>query len=456
MNNHLERNLKIVVPNGELEVSSNDQNHVHESVSVLNDRHAFIMIGGKASIMNIEKGIDGRRKITFSTVADFKARYKNRNYEVLSFDKSKQFNAATEWLKWPGRREYDDLCFRPGVEVPENFFNLYSGFALEPKQGCWDKMKRHLFKVICNNDEQLYNYLLAYLARLFQYPGGDRPGVALVLLGKQGTGKGAFVRNVGQIFGNHFLHISQQGQVTGRFNSHMIQTILMFVDEGVWGGDKVAEGVLKALITEPTIAIEAKGKDIITVENHVNLIIASNNDWVIPAGLEERRYVVFNVSDEHMQDYSYFDEIEQEMNHGGREAMLYDLLNMDISDVNLRDIPRTNGLLGQIEQSLDSVHKFWVEAIKEGSIPLSLDFITNTEHPAEEREWEGWHAKEYVYQAYVAHCRQLGNRHPSSKGQFYKKIKDICPEFISQRETTEQRRPGYWFPPLEYCRAEFE
>ncbi len=92
-----------------------------------------------------------------------------------------------------------------------------------------------------------------------------------------------------RILGPHFYAIHHTKKLTGNFNSHLKDVILAFADEAFWAGDKQAEGVLKAMITEPFVSIEHKGKDAIQIKNHINICIASNNDWVIPAGMEERR-----------------------------------------------------------------------------------------------------------------------------------------------------------------------
>jgi hypothetical protein len=39
--------------------------------------------------------------------------------------------------------------------------------------------------------------------------------------------------------------------------------------------------------------------------------MASNNDWVIPAGPDARRFFVLNVSDARKQDFSYFEKINK-------------------------------------------------------------------------------------------------------------------------------------------------
>ena len=43
----------------------------------------------------------------------------------------------------------------------------------------------------------------------------------------------------------------------------MRDKLVVYADEAFWAGDKKAEGVLKAMITEDTIQIEMKGKDVV-------------------------------------------------------------------------------------------------------------------------------------------------------------------------------------------------
>ena len=52
---------------------------------------------------------------------------------------------------------------------------------------------------------------------------------------------------------------------------------------------------------------------------------------MIPAGFKERRWAVFDMGEAHVQDHAYFAAITQEMDNGGREALLYHLLNFDLS-----------------------------------------------------------------------------------------------------------------------------
>ncbi len=57
----------------------------------------------------------------------------------------------------------------------------------------------------------------------------------------------------------------------------------------------------------------------------VHLIVASNNERIVNAAPEERRFCMLDLSDARMQDHPYFAAIEDQMKTGGLEAMLYDL-----------------------------------------------------------------------------------------------------------------------------------
>ena len=113
--------------------------------------------------------------------------------------------------------------------------------------------------------------------------------------------------------------------LTGNFNAHLEECVLLFVDEAFWAGDKQGEAQLKRMITEPTIMIERKGFDSEMAPNRLHIVMASNSDWVIPAGIDERRFAVLDVDGAKQQDERYFGAIQNELDTGGYEALLHDL-----------------------------------------------------------------------------------------------------------------------------------
>jgi hypothetical protein len=73
--------------------------------------------------------------------------------------------------------------------------------------------------------------------------------------------------------------------------------VLLFGDEAFYAGDKKHESILKMLITEEMITIEAKGVDAEVSGNCIHLMMASNESWVVPAGMDDRRFFVLDVGD---------------------------------------------------------------------------------------------------------------------------------------------------------------
>ncbi len=424
-------------------------------IEVLNQEHAVVMIGGKCCILNEVIDPDfGRPDITLSSPNDFRNRYLNERL-MLEDGPKKSRSIADLWLQSKERRQYQGIGMFPGRNVP-GFYNLFRGLAVKPKPGRWDMFREHIHEVLCNSDEQADTWLMNWLALIVQSimrGSYERTEVAVVLRGGRGAGKGTFARAYGSIFGPHFQHITNPTQFLGRFNQHLKDCLLLFADEAFWAGDKVGEGVLKGLITEPTIRVEPKGKDSFEVRNHANIIIASNNDWVVPAGLDERRFMVLDVNDFHLQDHTYFRALRAEMEKGGIAAMLYDLLQMDLEGVNLRAVPQTAGLFEQKLLSADTVTKWWHSRLEEGCQLKS------------EGVWTSYEETQTLYIQYAEYAKLTSHRYVEDERIFSRKLRGLClhkgddaPGIIGPRRPIigGKRARVLIFPALSESRRRFE
>ena len=85
------------------------------------------------------------------------------------------------------------------------------------------------------------------------------------------------------LFGAQGGMASRPDHVVGKFNGHLMNSCLLFADEAFFAGSHAQADALKGLITEPKIVLEAKGKDIIEVDNHISMIIASNHVMIVQA-----------------------------------------------------------------------------------------------------------------------------------------------------------------------------
>ena len=181
-------------------------------------------------------------------------------HELKAENDKKPPTKAQLWLKSPDRRTYKNIVFNPRIAGHyDNNFNIWKGFAVQPIKGDCSLFWDHVQQIICAGKEPHYVYIRKWLAHLIQNPWII--ATAIVLRGKQGTGKGTFVEAIGKLLGSHYAPLANLDQILGRFNSHLKNAILVLADEAIWGGNKREIGALKALITEPKMFIEGKGKD---------------------------------------------------------------------------------------------------------------------------------------------------------------------------------------------------
>jgi hypothetical protein len=250
----------------------------------------------------------------------------------------------------------------------------------------------------------------------------------VVLRGGQGIGKSFYAEHFGELFGRHFIPVTDPKQVVGNFNKVLHNALFVFSDEAFAANDKRAEGVLKGLVTQSHITIEPKGVDAFKAAKYFRLLLASNKGWVVPTDIDDRRFFVLDVGEVHKDDTAHFGAIDAEWKTGGREAFMEFLLKRDIGSFNHRRRPETAALVDQKIHTLGGVHRVFYELLASGSAPVALT--------DEERVFIPTHDL-YNY------CQKKYSE--SSLGKALSKISD---NKISVREQCgEKRKKGFWLPP---------
>ena len=137
----------------------------------------------------------------------------------------------------------------------------------------------------------------------------------------------------------HFRQVNSTDQLTGRFNGHMKGVLPLHANEASWGGNKSERGKLKAMVTDATLPIEMKGHDIIDVDNYLRLIVSSNEDWPVPIDMDDRRFLVLDVSPTYQQNQVFFADLHRQMDNGGRAALMHDLMAVNLTGFAPRNKP---------------------------------------------------------------------------------------------------------------------
>lgn len=349
----------------------NDAVHPFEK---LNREFAWTIAGGGSHILWETADEKGRAKLEHLDTATFHAKFAAHQMTV-----GNRRRKVTElWMEDKGRRAYDGIVFMPEQSAPPRFYNLWRGFACAPATAASHHpalaaFLEHARENVCRGDEALTRWLLGYFAHLVQRP-WEKPLVALVFRGGKGVGKNALIERVGALLGMHFTLASNRRYLVGNFNSHLENCLLFVLDEAFWSGDKQAEGVLKDLITGARHLVEHKGKTPYQVDNRTRVAIVGNEDWLVPASHDERRYAVFDVGDGRKQDRAFFQAMREGMEAGGYPHLLRFLMDFDLAGIDVNDAPLTEALADQKEESLEPFPKWWLKCIDNGYIE-GIDFV---------------------------------------------------------------------------------
>jgi hypothetical protein len=417
-----------------------------QDLAAMNAQHCIISdMGGKCIVANESKDpVSGEAMVTFSSFEAIGNRYANRKKQ-LGLDANNQpkfVPLASWWLHHTQHRQLDYIAFAPGREFP-NVYNLWHGFAVHPEEGDCSLYLGHIRDNVCQGDAILYDYIIKWMAQCVQRP-GEPAGTALVLRGKMGTGKGQFVRWLGSLFGRNFLPVTKPEHITGQFNKHMGECILLFGDECFFAGNKQHEQILKVLVTEREWLIEPKGIDAIKSRSCLHIILAANEEWTVPVDQDDRRYCCIEIGDKHKRDRRYFDAMERQMLSGGREALLHMLLHVDLDGFNVEDFPRTAEHDRQRANTRTGVTAIVEEACHEGTLPFSLVNYPNVVVTS------GAHA----FDNYIVGHHSLRYVGPV-------RIKDVLRDEWEtktwrQRVGPIERPCGIEFKPLEWVRDKFQ
>jgi hypothetical protein len=220
------------------------------------------------------------------------------------------------------------------------------------------------------------------------------------------------------------------------------------LDEALWAGDKKGEGVLKALITEPRLQLEAKFRDPIMVDNRLRIMVASNEDWIVPAGIGDRRWFILDVANTYAgtDHRDYWVALYGEIKNGGAAAMFYDLLAMDLSDFDVRAVPHTAAKAQQQAHSLLGTNAWLYHVLQEGKIGSEA--------------WEKTGlaiGTEHAYSCYEEYSKRQRHYKPDTKPVWSKKIRKALGLCLGETRTStgKERERRFILAPLTDCRHRF-
>jgi hypothetical protein len=240
-------------------------------------------------------------------------------------------------------------------------------------------MKKFLFDIWASGDPIAYTYIVSWVAGLVTNLTGINQ-VALVMVSRQGAGKGTFLEFLEYILRKtNILSVNGVDAVVGKFNRLLQGKRLINMNEMSSTAETFRSNFdkLKMNITDPTILIQPKGVDHYSVKNISNYLVFTNHRDAVIVEVDDRRYPIFEMATTKLNDEEFFNTIREKCFNQDVADEFYTYL-LDFPAVSLRKIPMTPLRMELMELSKPSASKF-------------LDFYLN---PA--RTGPGWDGEQTV------------------------------------------------------------
>jgi hypothetical protein len=294
------------------------------------------------------------------------------SYEHMTIGKDKHGNKILfiyEWLKDDDIRVYNDMDIYPTASLcPPTTYNMWRPFAMEePMNYIPDIVGRDFilnhYKIMCNNDETMTNFVIRWNAHMFQYP--ENKSFAITFTGEEGTGKSSVLEINKVLMGQDkvFETANPKQYIFGDFNGCMQDAFLVGINEAEKADSKEFNSKMKDLITAPTTWINNKGQKPIKTRSYHRIMTTSNtNDSTITA-VGDRRNGITRVSPEKKGDVEYFNQLYEYINNKDTMKTLYDyFMAMEgLENFHKEKVPLTEHQQ-LLQQSARTQPDHWLEA----------------------------------------------------------------------------------------------
>ena len=319
-----------------------------------------------------KRGESLRKTISSKTdVTDFLS---GKNVYFMEGKTTRAASVSKLWLESDSARRAFGVVFDDEYKG-DDMLNLWIGYGVEPIAGDTTFFHDFLSEVITANEpdpKAAATELFKLLSWKIQNPTA-RPEKALVLRGSKGTGKSFLIDRYYDLLGwGHVVMTSKKDNLFGKFVDSLMNCASVCLNEAYWAGDKDAEGTFKQLVTDAALQIEIKFGANFSVENKLFIILLANAEWAVPASADERRFVVYDVGNAHRQDTAYFKAMDEQWESGGKNAVLQEMLELDLEGWHPRDISNTAGLKNQQLESRGAVEQ-WLNDIVDDPSLLSVE-----------------------------------------------------------------------------------
>ncbi len=320
------------------------------------------------------------------------------------------------WFKDPDKRKYDKYDTIPKDSLcPDYIYNMWEKLPVElmPSIEPNEKVKKALawfknhIKVLTDYNETHYDFVVMWLAQMFQYP--ENKSIQLVFIGEEGTGKGTFVKFLTTMMGGShrcFNTADPQNDIFGQFNDCMKKAFLVIMNEADKSGNYNNNSKFKDLITEPYINIHPKGEKKFSMRSVHRFMAFSNSPD--PSVKNKRRDFTIRTSSDKVNNIDYFTEGNLYANDLECCKFIYDWLMSQ----------KTNPVITE----KDIPFGIYDEMLKEAQKDTTIEFFEELTYLYQDRIEPKKFSTNELYEQFIDYCKRNYITYITSKISFTTKL----------------------------------
>jgi hypothetical protein len=277
-------------------------------------------------------------------------------------------------------RKFETVNFLPGQdEFAGSVYNTWTRPSLTPREGDTATFDEHMIRLLPNDEER--DHALDWMAWVVQNE-TLKPNFMFLMQGEQGCGKSALGVLLARIVDERNTMFLRTEDVGNRFNSWVLRTRLAVVEELMGDDKRTLANRMKALITQETVTVEMKGKDLLVTPNKAAFMAFTNHMDALRLENSDRRYLIFKTkakgkgtAPEYWNRLWAF--IKSDV---GASAVFHKLLTRKVAtDWGLGRAPHTKAHDEMRVEALSDAERFLMEAYELGNEPFQCDLVSATD-----------------------------------------------------------------------------
>jgi len=276
--------------------------------------------------------------------------YRHMSYRKLVKWAVVKSSFINDWIEENDNiRKVDEIGFYPPPLIcPPNHYNLWKPYKYSLITEYVNKKEEvefilNHFKIMCNNDEKMYKYLLRWVSHLLKYPA--QKTTCLVFIGKQGVGKTTIPLTLKKLIGKEkYIEATNPSRdIWGTFNELLMPpTMLVNLSELSKRDTINSMEQIKGLVKDTHMNISGKNKPTLSMDCFHRFIITTNHNEPIKIEEDERSIVFIDSSSEKKGNSEYFDKYYKYLEDEDVMKSLYEyFISIDCEGFKNEELPKT-------------------------------------------------------------------------------------------------------------------